>query len=86
MKPCEPAVSACLAGPGCRRVVYAENQPEYQPLPALVTPDGRVACQWKPDASELALLNAGVPITIVMHTFNQPLQPLSVSVGGVDLR
>lgn len=71
---------------GSRLCVYGANQPQYRPLPALVTPDGRVVHTWKPDAGELILLNRGVPVTIVQHTFNEPFQPVSVCVGGKDLR
>jgi len=69
-----------------RAVNYAEHQAEYLTLPSLVTPDGRVVSQWLPDAHDLALLNNGVPVTLVLHTFNQPLQPIILAVGGLDLR
>ena len=55
-------------------------------LPSLVTPDGKVISSWLPDADELAALNRGQPITLVLHTFNQPLQPIILAVGGLDLR
>lgn len=69
-----------------REVNYAEHQDEYLTLPSLVTRDGRVISQWQPTANELALLNNGVPVTLVLHTFNQPLQPIILAVGGLDLR
>lgn len=69
-----------------RAAKYAEHQPEYGTLPSLVTLDGRVVSQWMPDANDLALLNAGVPVTLVLYTFNQPLQPIILAVGGLDLR
>jgi hypothetical protein len=84
--PVTPNRALFLLPEGSREVVYAKDQPQYLPLPVLVTPDGKVASMWKPDASELALLNQGVPVCITCWTFNGPLQPLSVSVGGVDLR
>jgi len=86
MEICKPDPEKFLLPEGTREVNIAENQSEYLTLPALVTPDGRVACQWKPEPNDLLLLNMGVPLTIVLHTFNQPLQPLQVAVGGVDLR
>lgn len=71
---------------GTREANYAEHQPEYGTLPSLVTPDGKVISSWMPDPNDLALLNSGVPITLVLHTFNQPLQPIILAVGGLDLR
>jgi hypothetical protein len=71
---------------GTREVRIAEHQPQYETLPALVTPDGKVACQWQPTPGELALLNEGVPITLIVWTFTSALQPVSLMVGGADLR
>lgn len=69
-----------------REVNVAEHQDEYLTLPSLVTRDGRVVSQWQPDANDLILLNNGVPVTLVLHTFGQPLQPIILAVGGLDLR
>lgn len=65
--------------------VYAADQPEYQPLPSIRTPDGKVVSQWKPDEDELKRLVAGEPITLVIWTFNRRLQPVWLGVGGCDL-
>jgi hypothetical protein len=67
------------------RINIAEHQ-DYQTLPSLVTPDGRVVSQWQPDVNDLLLLNNGVPVTLVLHTFNRPMQPVQLAVGGLDLR
>jgi hypothetical protein len=75
-----------LLPPGTRDVKIAEHQPEYLTLPSLVTPDGRVVSQWQPTPNDLLLLNTGVPVTLVLHTFGQPLQPIQMAVGGLDLR
>ena len=86
MNPIEPQPEQFLLPAGTRAVRVAEHQPEYITLPSLVTPDGRIASQWMPTENELALLNNRVPVTLVIHTFNQPLQPIQITVGGVDLR
>lgn len=86
MEPIEPDVAVFGLPPGTRRVTYAEDQPEYRALPSLRIPDGRVVSQWLPSAEELALLLDGAAVTLVTHTFNQPLQPIILTVGGVDLR
>jgi hypothetical protein len=67
--------------------VYGANQAhlDYQPLPSLKTPDGKVVSQWKPTEDELQRLIAGEPLTLIVWTFNRPLQPLCLAVGGVDL-
>jgi hypothetical protein len=82
----KPNAKTFLLPDGTREAKYAEHQVEYGTLPSLVTPDGRVISQWMPDANDLALLNRGVPVTLVLHTFNQPLQPIILAVGGLDLR
>ena len=65
--------------------VYAADQPEYEALPSIKTPDGKVISQWKPTAEELARLNAGEPLTLIVWTFNHRLQPITLGVGGFDL-
>ena len=71
---------------GSHRVVYAEDQPQYLPLPSYRTPDGRVVSAWQPSANELELLKNGVPVYLTLHTFNEPLQPIMMTVGPPDLR
>lgn len=84
----KPDITKFIAPPGTREIVMAERQAHlgYSPLPSLLTPDGKVVSQWMPTPGELALLNEGVPVTIVIWTFNEPLQPQSLMVGGADLR
>ena len=56
-------------------VVFAENQPEYLPLPAYKSKDGMVTICWKLSFKErLKVLFAG-KIWQKMLTFNKPLQP-----------
>jgi hypothetical protein len=84
MLPIAPKEELIRAMPdGAKEVVFAADQPQYEPLPAVRIPDGRVVTQWRPSKSELALLYKGEPITIVVHTFNTPLQPISVLVGPI---
>lgn len=68
--------------------LYAANQAHlgYAPLPSIKTPDGKVVSQWKPSEEELKRLVAGEPLTLIVWTFNQPLQPQCLMVGGVNLR
>lgn len=85
MEPIKPNADLFVLPAGTREAKYAEHQPEYRTLPSLVTPDGKVISAWKPDADELARLNKGEPITLVCYTFNRPLQPVCLAVGGLDL-
>lgn len=63
------------------RVVFAKNQAEYVPLPATISPEGIVTTEWEPNAEELSELLNGGRVRILLHTFNQPLQPLRVDVA-----
>jgi hypothetical protein len=82
----EPKRDTFLLPAGARETVYLSPDPNVQPLPALHTPDGKCASQWMPTPGELALLNQGVPVTLVVWTFNKKLLPVSIGVGGMDLR
>ena len=83
-----PDPNQFLLPEGSREVTFAKDQAYlgYSPLPSLVTPDGKVVSQWIPTPSELACLNQGTPVTLVVWTFNQPPSPVSLTVGGADLR
>lgn len=74
---------------GCN-VVFAENQPEYLPLPAhrSNTSDGVVTSCWKFSFMERLKILIGGKLFLQIMTFNQPLQPLKMvldnPVGLVD--
>jgi hypothetical protein len=87
MNPIDPQPTQFQLPAHSQIVRYAENQQHlYQPLPSIKTPDGRVVSQWIPSPHELAALNKGIPVTLILHTYNQPLQPIILGVGGMDLR
>jgi hypothetical protein len=61
-------------------VVYAKDQPEYNPLPSIKQSDGCVVTRWAMSWRErLRVLLTG-SIYLEVLTFNQPLQPLKMSV------
>lgn len=66
------------------KVVYAKNQPEYLPLPAIRFPDGRMYTEWRPTEEELQQLINGEHIRLWVWTFNQPLQPVALEVTNGD--
>lgn len=65
--------------------IYAENQPEYLPLPAYKKPDdpqGEIICCWNLSFKErIKLLFAGKIWHLVL-TFNKPLQPQLLMVNN----
>lgn len=63
------------------RVVFAKAQAEYFNLPATISPEGIVTTEWELNAEEIATLVIGGRVRILLHTFNQPLQPLRVDVA-----
>lgn len=65
-------------------VVYAENQPEYQPLPSIRAADGTILTRWKlTEEEKRQVLSQGYVYLLVM-TFNQPLQPLLLTAELPD--
>lgn len=63
-------------------VVYAQNQPQYQPLPAHVTDDAVAAatsCWVLTRRERLRLLFTG-RLWLTLTTFRHPLQPIRLSV------
>lgn len=69
-------------------VVYAKDQPEYQPLPAhryKDDPQGRIACCWQLSWKErLAVLFSG-KLWHQILTFKQPLQPQMLTVEKPEM-
>ncbi len=64
-----------------QNVTYAENQPEYLPLPAHKDPDGVVTSCWKMTLIERVQAIFHGWIYLEMHTFNQPVQPVMMYVS-----
>jgi len=61
-------------------VTFAENQPEYLPLPAHKSPGGRVTSCWGFSFLERVRVALRGKIYLQILTFNEPLQPLLMSV------
>lgn len=64
-----------------KRVIFAENQPEYLPLPAAIDDEGLIVTEWEPTAEELAQLLAGCRVRLWVWTGKRPLQPLRLEVA-----
>ncbi len=59
---------------------FAKDQPEYGTLPALKTEDGQVISCWKFTTWERIRILFNGRIWLHVHTFNRPLQPLSLTM------
>jgi hypothetical protein len=67
--------------------VFAENQPEYQPLPALKINDkyGSVITCWKMSFKERIRAFITGKIWISEASFNKPLTPISAMADKKDI-
>lgn len=65
-----------------QNIVFAENQPEYTPLPAYIDegPEGLVISCWELDEMERKQIAETGKIYLGMLTFHQPLQPIRGSI------
>lgn len=71
-----------------QNVVFAKDQPEYQPLPAhkaLNDTRGTVVSCWELSPEEIELINQTGKVYVSQLTFNQPLQPLFVAVDKYEI-
>ena len=66
-----------------QNVVYAENQPEYLPLPAMQLQDegGTVITCWELSDDELKEVVKNKKVYLSMMTFRNPLQPVSLQTS-----
>jgi hypothetical protein len=62
--------------------VFAENQPEYLPLPAHKTENGLVVTCWELTVRERIKILFTGRLWWTTHTFNHPLQPQSASIDS----
>ena len=63
-------------------VIYAENQPEYLPLPAHKAEDGTVTSCWKLSFKERLKVLWHGKVFLQVLTFNKPLQPLRLDTSN----
>ena len=57
-------------------IIYAKDQPEYQPLPMWKGPGGHRVSRWRLTWKERIQLLIGGSIWLSVLTFNRPLQPV----------
>lgn len=82
MKPVPVEPSKPIDG---KAVVYAENQPQYQPLPSWQRSGGQVITRWRLSWRERFAVLRGHDIYLEQLTFGAPLQALYPSVDEWDV-
>lgn len=76
-KPATPVIPGSI----CREVVYAKNQPEYIPLPAILLTDGTVLTRWRFSLWErVQLLISGDAWLWIIVPPGRHLQPVLLTV------
>lgn len=75
MKPIAPTPHA-----GAAPLVFAVNQPEYDPVPAAMDMTGLVLTEWELSAEDLAKVLNGGRVRLWIWTFRHPLQPVRLEV------
>jgi hypothetical protein len=82
MKP----VSPVMPGSEGIEVIYAKDQPEYIPLPAvhLDTPSRPIVSRWRLDNDEREAIASGADIVLTLLSFGMPLTPSHLQVVMPD--
>jgi hypothetical protein len=81
MKPVSPVAYDPETRWGISEIVFAKDQPEYIPLPALKFSDGLVVTRWKLSWKERLHILLGGSVFLGLLTFNNPLQPIMLSTS-----
>lgn len=76
---------------GARLIVFAKDQPEYNPLPVVVDEEGNVTTEWELTEEEINRLVCGGRVRLCVCTFDPDLgkpghylQPVSLDVLEPD--
>ena len=64
-----------------RLVVYAKGQPQYIPLPAMVSSFGLVTTKWKLTWRDRMSMLLGKHLYLQILTHGDPLHPVKLSIG-----
>jgi hypothetical protein len=84
MIPATPVLLKPIVKP--REIVYAKDQPEYVPLPALVSDDdGVVTTRWSLTWRERIVLLFGGNLYLQVLTFHRRLQPVKLMVDEPEM-
>ncbi|MEZ5421816.1 MAG: hypothetical protein R2682_15240 [Pyrinomonadaceae bacterium] len=75
------SVSPVIPGENFPEILIAENQDEYQNLPAIRAYPGVVITRWQPTVWERLRLLFGGSIYLWIWQFDKPLQPVLLDVN-----
>jgi len=68
-------------------VVFAKDQPEYLPLPALPIDDGnRLITRWRLTMRERLLILFHGNVYLWISTFKNPLQPVAITAEAPEFK
>lgn len=81
MKPISPVAEDSEDRWGVSEIVFAKDQPEYIPLPALKFQDGLVVTRWSLSFWERLHVLLGGSVYLGLLTYNRPLQPIRISTS-----
>lgn len=76
MRPISPVV----AGQHESEIVFAKDQPQYIPLPALPVEDGLMLTRWRFTWRERLQILFFCDLYLWIRTFGKPLQPVSLEI------
>lgn len=76
MKP----VSPVLPGENFQETIVAEHQDEYMNLPIISCGDGVILSRWELSDEELQTISETKSVWLFMHTFGNPVTPVSLQV------
>lgn len=65
--------------------IFGEGQPQYEPLPVHITPEGQVISCWQLSEEDKARIAETGQIWLSHITFNRPLQPVFMTTDRSDL-
>lgn len=68
-----------------QNVIFAKDQPEYLPLPALKFDNGDIVTCWSFSDEEIEKIKETKTLYLSVKTFNKPLQPISLTVEKDDV-
>jgi hypothetical protein len=75
-------VSPVIPGMEGLDVIYAKDQPEYNPLPTVRSSDGKVTSRWAFTPAEKEAIANGAELYLTLWTFGQPLQPVLMAIAN----
>jgi hypothetical protein len=80
------AVSPVMPGSKSIEIVLGQNQPEYDPLPAvyLNQPGVPMISRWRLSDEERHAIACGADIVLQQLTFGHPFQPVNLQIVAPD--